>query len=152
MTEGWGFLVGRGWTVTPKGCWEYLGCIDSANGYGRITTRYGREGAHRISYRHHHGEIAKGLYVRHKCDNPPCVNPDHLEVGTPKQNMDDRDSRGHGPQGERNGISKLNRKAVEDINNRHCAGERTSSIAREYGVHYTTVRRVINGESWGSPS
>ena len=78
-----------------EGCWEWKGNRNTT-GYGQI--RVGRKGpsylAHRISYELHKGPIPDGKIVRHICDNPSCVNPDHLEVGTHKDNAQDCIDRG----------------------------------------------------------
>jgi len=63
------------------------------NGYGNFMA-FGEQYAHRVAYRLYNGDISKGLHVRHICDNPGCVNPGHLILGTAKDNMADRDSRG----------------------------------------------------------
>lgn len=80
----------------PNDCWEWNAHRDK-NGYGAI--RIGgagtpRKRAHRFAYESKYGAIADGLIVRHKCDNPPCCNPDHLEVGTTKDNAWDKVKRG----------------------------------------------------------
>lgn len=78
----------------PDDCWEFQGCR-GAKGYGRIHTPGGIKLAHRVSWEIHNGEIApRGLVVRHKCDNPPCCNPNHLEIGTYAQNTEDAIVRG----------------------------------------------------------
>lgn len=80
-----------GWDVTERGCWEWRGDRNDF-GYGRLSApRLGLDKArvHRIMWEMHHGPIADGLSVRHRCDNPPCVNPDHLELGTHGENMQD---------------------------------------------------------------
>jgi hypothetical protein len=71
-----------------SGCWLWLGGTDGRNGYGRLNPRtWGERQAHRYSYRLHKGEIPKGLVIDHKCRNPSCVNPEHLEPVTQAENM-----------------------------------------------------------------
>ena len=86
----------HGWDVTDTGCWEWRGPLNT-RGYGQITRS--RDGVicgqvHRIMYERHIGPIPDGYQIRHKCDNPPCSNPDHLEVGTHSENMRDMWERG----------------------------------------------------------
>lgn len=72
-------------------CWEWLGSR-YPSGYGRLSKKY----AHRLSFEIINGLIPKGMHVLHTCDNPPCVNPKHLWVGTAGDNMRDRDKKGRG--------------------------------------------------------
>ena len=85
-----------GWDVTSDGCWEWRGDRNEL-GYGRLTlVRKGLDKArvHRIMFERYFGPIPDGSVVRHKCDNPPCCNPDHLELGTMAENMADMIERG----------------------------------------------------------
>lgn len=78
--------------IISDGCWSWSGAKDG-NGYGIISNRNkgdkSPEKAHRVSYEKHNGEIPKGMVIRHMCDNPECTNPEHLEIGTQTDNMQD---------------------------------------------------------------
>ena len=74
--------------VVTDGCWEWIGAKDK-NGYGVITYKTLPIKAHRYSFSVHYGEILEGMSVLHKCDNPSCVNPEHLFQGTQRDNMHD---------------------------------------------------------------
>lgn len=137
-----------------SGCWEWQG--SKRGGYGRITVGSRTDGtrkvvmAHRLSYELTHGEIPDGYEVCHKCDNRCCVNPDHLFIGTHKDNMDDRDKKGRNisHKGEKNGNAKLSEKDVVDIKAKRANGATFQEIADEYGVHKKTVMDAVNGKNW----
>lgn len=78
-----------GWDVTEGGCWEWRGARNG-HGYGLLN----KDRAHRLMWEARNGPIPDGLVIRHRCDNPPCLRPDHLEVGTKKQNSRDMVERG----------------------------------------------------------
>lgn len=85
-----------GWDVTESGCWEWRG-NRYPNGYGRYSfAKWGvkLEYVHRLMYERYVGPIPEGLLIRHKCDNPPCSNPEHLDVGTVSDNSRDMVERG----------------------------------------------------------
>jgi len=76
-----------------SGCWLWFGPGWHKFGYGMLTVDKKPEAAHRISWRIVNGPIPKGKFICHKCHNPPCVNPDHLYLGTPADNVRDREDR-----------------------------------------------------------
>ena len=100
---------------------------------------------HRYIYTLYSGDIPKGFVIRHKCDNPSCINPNHLEVGTSADNSMDRDSRGHGAKGVRNGGHKLTESDVLAIrkDSRTC-----TEIANEYDVSKNTIACIKKGKTW----
>lgn len=107
-------------------------------------------GAHRVVYEQAYGAIPPGMYVCHHCDNPPCVNPGHLFLGTPKANSQDRERKGRGAAnfrtGELNPSHKLTDSQVADIRRR--AGQQSlRSLAREFGVAHQQVSRIVRGLS-----
>ena len=139
-----------------SGCWEWNG--SKRGGYGRIIIGSRTDGtrkvvmAHRLSYEITYGEIRNGLEVCHKCDNRCCVNPDHLFLGTHKENMDDRDKKGRNkPQkGQKNGRAKLSENDVLAIKTKRANGATYQKLADEYGVHKRTVMDAVSGKNWSN--
>ncbi len=137
----------------PGQCWYWIASI-GAGGYGSFLAM-DEVKAHRVSYRIHHGAIPEGMMVLHRCDNPPCVNPDHLFLGTQFDNMRDMSAKKRGvntPQhGEDNPMSRLTKESVRWIRSLYATGERSmKSLAADYGVTTATVWRAIHNKSWRS--
>ena len=134
-------------------CWEWTATKDS-DGYGRFRLRGKRTPAHRFAWRIARGmeTVPEGLCVCHQCDNPGCVNPAHLFLGTQKENIQDSARKGrmaHGRYpGEKNGQHKLKEGDVRDIRSRYADGVSQYILAREYGVGRTTVGFVVRRETW----
>ena len=127
--------------VTPS-CWIWEG---SRNGDGYGHFRYLGEvaKAHRVSYLLYVGEVPKHLKVRHKCDNPWCVNPNHLELGTDADNMADRSLRGRTAVGEANGKTKLTDAQVAEMKRLRESGVSKEDVANQFGVSTRTVWYAI---------
>ena len=89
-----------------SGCWLWTASKD-VEGYGQMAHKGKRYRSHRLSFELHKGEIPDGLKVLHKCDNPSCVNPDHLFLGTHQENMDDMLAKGRQQKGSRHAHSKI---------------------------------------------
>jgi hypothetical protein len=152
------------WTKVQKadgdGCWEWRGNI-TCRGYGRLrlTVSHGRAMilAHRVSWVAESGKIPDGLFVCHRCDNPACVRPSHLFLGTQTDNMGDAARKGRyalqvAPGmacGERNSHAKLTWVQVREIHRRYAAGETDKhALGREYDVTDTSIRFIVNGTQW----
>ena len=95
-----------GWTVTAQGCWESCR-FKTSKGYTYVRYNGVRQGTHRLAYETWVGPIPEGHVVRHKCDNHPCINPDHLETGTHADNARDKVERGRAPRGDSHWASKV---------------------------------------------
>lgn len=132
-------------------CWVWTGA-KGAWGYGRLTVKAQRKLAHRFSFEIANGPIPKGMFVLHRCDNPSCVRPDHLRMGTPKENTQDMYVRRRaalmGPKGESNSHAKLTEAQVIQIRNRFSRGELIVRMAAEFGMDVTSVSKIVNGRSW----
>lgn len=137
-------------------CWLWRGQLIKG-GYGRVFVGYDRAGktvmhlAHRVAWELEHGEAIPGdLLVRHKCDNPPCQNPNHLELGTHVDNMQDRTDRGrHTPmRGSRHGKAKLTEQDVREIRELAANGTSTAGLARRFAVSEYCVYAVVNRVTW----
>jgi len=130
------------------GCWYWIGTI-GPRGYGSINVNGASKRAHRVSYEIYKGNIPAGLFVCHSCDNPLCVRPDHLILGTQKENMQDMWGKGRGCKGEKAPWAKLKRKDVDEIRELYAkGGVAMRPLAKRFNVSYTTVNFVINNKSW----
>lgn len=136
----------------PKGCWEWTAGA-STKGYGLIRVQQKSLKAHRISYQLVYGEFPQELHVLHQCDNPACVNPKHLFLGTQADNVHDMDNKDRRAnfKGEIHGRAKLTNEQIIEIRSRYVHGSKINgacSLAREYGVHNSTIYRIIFRKRW----
>jgi hypothetical protein len=116
----------------------------------RITVPGGSKilGAHRASWLLHYGEIPAGMEICHHCDNPPCVRPDHLFLGTHAENFADARDKGRMNRGAKNGLSKLTDAKVKKIRELAKTGMSQWKIGARFGVHQMTVSRVVRRTIW----
>ena len=127
-------------------CWLWTGAVND-KGYGWVsrTRALGPTRAHRFSWEIHRGQIPKGKCVLHKCDVPLCVNPDHLFLGTRKDNTRDMMRKGRCINGERASWSKLTEKEVREILK---SKDSQRTLARRYGVIQQTISSIKRRINW----
>lgn len=134
-------------------CWTWRGSTVSRRGYGLIRVGNKKIQAHRFSWILHHNmePIPEGLNVCHSCDNPGCVNPDHLWLGTRLENVRDMVKKDRHPKGERSGRALLTESQVREARELWKTGAipRKTDIAKKYGLSYTAARYMLNGTNWG---
>ncbi len=135
-------------TPTPKGCHLWTAILDS-KGYGQIKVDGKVEKAHRIAWElKNNGPIPDGQCVLHHCDNPICVNPDHLFPGTNADNVRDRDGKNRQACGEQLPQHKLTEVDVLRIRRGYYTGMTTKEIAKKLGVSCVTIYYVLRGDTW----
>lgn len=132
-------------------CWIWLGYRNN-DGYGRLTINNKQYWAHRISYEMAYGKIEdQSLEVCHSCDNSACVNPDHLHLGTHKENMEEAVLRNRftkRARGESHPNSKLTESDVRLIREEYNKGAGINYLARKFGVSKTPISQIVKGKTW----
>lgn len=135
----------RRFKVSSLGCWLWNAHCDK-DGYGVLPGNRENIRAHRFSYLYHYGPIDNGAVICHKCDNPGCVNPDHLFVGTTKENCQDMLSKGRDKiVGSRNNKAKLTEDEIIEIRESNIS---YVILAGYYGVSVSTIKKIKSRTSW----
>ena len=133
-----------------SGCWLWTGSLDR-QGYGRFGKHRGTGFAHRAAWAFHRGEIPVWLYVCHSCDNPACVNPSHLFLGTPLDNQRDCIAKGRQATPAAKRCAKLTEDDVIAIRSIFRGNKTTQAeVAKMFGVSQPTITRVLARETWAS--
>ncbi len=136
---------------TSAACWPFLGRRNTY-GYGMFSSMSKQMYASRFAWIITRGPVPNGLVVCHRCDNPPCCNPDHLFLGTSADNVADMIAkgrhRGGGVRGAAHHAAVLTEEIVRAIRERVSAGLRTCDIAKEFGLRWGTVDHVVKRRSW----
>lgn len=137
----------------PNGCLKWIGGV-RGKGYGAIRCFGRKESVHRFVFLAWVSEIPNGMWVLHRCDNPPCCNPDHLFLGTHMDNVRDAQSKNRlwRSHGELNGFHKLTWNDVKAIRERYKfrsrSGNSLGSIAKDYGVDKTNIHHIVKFRTW----
>lgn len=149
------------------GCWIWLGTRSTCRmGYGQMSINDKARRVHRVVYELKAGAIPKGKFVCHDCDTPLCCNPEHLFLGTHRDNMADMTQKGRQAtglrngrftkpeqtaRGARNGRSKLTEQSVREIRRRYAAGSvRQKDLAAEFGVGVSTIGDIVKRKKWAA--
>jgi len=148
-----------------NGCWEWIKHIDKY-GYGQISVKedgiHKSKLIHRVMYELKHGTIQDGLLACHTCDNRKCCNPDHIFLGTAKDNAEDMVAKGRSvvssgaftsekTKGEKNGRSLLTQEDVDEIRARRDKGLKygeLKAMAEEFGIAYVTIQKIVANKIW----
>lgn len=144
-------LEKRFWSKVRKAdsCWEWIASVNQ-DGYGSFRLGGRMDRAHRVSWMLAGNVIPPGVHVLHRCDNPKCVNPSHLFLGTNADNVADRVSKGRSSSGKAEGHGRAKLRAVDIpvIRKRLVQGDYQKDIARDYGVTQPCVGYLARGVTW----
>lgn len=148
----WAKVAVRG----PDECWPWTACAEKDYGHGQVYVgrktdgRHTRDKAHRIAWMFSHGWYPGDWVVRHRCDNPPCQNPAHLQIGTHADNAHDRAVRGRGrsTKGETSPRSKITEAQALQIISLRRDGETLQYIGIKFGIGKSQVGRIARGQQW----
>lgn len=140
-------------TVQQGECRVWTGSINKRTGYGSVWADGRTRQAHVVSYEMHKGPIPAGLVILHGCDNRICINPAHLSAGTYLDNARDMQAkkRERKATGERHGMAKLTAEQIDNVRRRYRPYDRSNSssaLAREFGVHQSTIYAALSGKTW----
>lgn len=146
-----GSSIARFWSKVdkngPNGCWLWMGYTDPKMGYGVFCVDHKHVKAHRFSWALVNGAIPEDKRALHNCDNPPCLSPDHLWLGTNADNNLDRDSKGRHVRlvGEKNGWSRLTTEQALEIKTSNAS---ITDMMRKFGISRCHAHNVRKGKVW----
>lgn len=131
--------------IPESGCWIWMSTLNTG-GYGKTGLGRGSHlSAHRVSYEQKFGPIPKDKFALHTCDIKCCVNPDHIFLGTQKENMEDKVRKNRQAKGENHGRHKLTEVQAIEIKS---SAKRPIDLAKEFNCSITTIRQIRSGLYW----
>lgn len=131
----------------PEQCWEWKAGLVPRSGYGAFLINYQNRLAHRVAFALTYGCNIENLWILHRCDNRKCCNPDHLFVGTSKDNAQDAKSKKRHLHGQRHPLAKLTDDVVREILMQK-GTKPLIQLAKKYGVDAALIGRIMRGQSW----
>lgn len=131
------------------GCWLW-GASFNKSGYGKVgkVESRGFNLAHRYSFYIHNGDFDRSLFVQHLCDNPACVNPEHLTLGNYQSNNADRHKKGRNACGEKVHRAKFRENEILNIRNLYKCGKSVTSLSIMYGVTDSAISKIVHRKNW----
>jgi hypothetical protein len=135
--------------TTETGCQEFVGARNN-KGYGNIVIEGQYKKAHRLAYEYHKGPIPEGMHVLHKCDNPPCCNPEHLFLGSNLDNVIDSTNKNRRANqvGSNNGNRVLNEASVKEIRRLYELETKPVELSNLFNVSVSCIRFIVNRQTW----
>jgi hypothetical protein len=142
------FIVKIDKTSSANGCWLWTASLN--HGYGQFHNKNGPRIASRIAYELWVGKITNELHVRHKCDEPSCCNPEHLELGTHQDNMNDMIERGRKnvAKGERHACAKLTDDDIREIRILFGFGFGHRELGRRFSIDHKAIGAILKRKTW----
>jgi len=128
----------------PGGCWLWVGATNS-DGYGKLWNGHKTTDAHRVSWEISNGPVPAGMCVLHKCDNPPCIRPSHLFLGSNQENSLDMKRKGRSASGARNSHCIL---TPDDVRFIRTSPLKATPLRKMFGVSDGAIRSIREGRSW----
>lgn len=137
-------------TTSPNGCWLWTAAVSSA-GYGQIN-QGGQHGthiaAHKLSWQLANGPRPEHLCICHRCDNPRCVNPEHLFLGTQKDNIQDALKKGRKPFGEKHPLARWSEGDIRAMFAMRARGATQTEIADHFGTKQPAIQSILSRKAW----